>query len=141
MSMITELINELRQLYEDPELDMLCGIDGECRKLLKKAANTIDGLSDKLRMVNTEQSIIYDHDGWIPCDEHLPEENEAYLCTIQRLEDSNIWTDKLMYYPKRGWIEESKDSKVDEEKFKILAWRPLLEPYSENKGQMVVERI
>lgn len=36
MSMITELINELRQLYEDPELDMLCGIDGECRKLLKK---------------------------------------------------------------------------------------------------------
>lgn len=109
-------------------------------------ANMIDKIKCKNRIgndINKELIAMWKElqNGWIPCDEHLPEENEAYLCTIQRLEDSNIWTDKLMYYPKRGWIEESKDSKVDEEKFKILAWRPLPEPYSENKGQMVVERI
>ena len=81
MSMITELIERLKDLYVDPELDMLCTFDGECRQAIKEAADTIEELSAKLQAANMERSSQYYNGGWIPISEGLPKRNGYYLVT------------------------------------------------------------
>ena len=81
MSMITELIERLKDLYVDPELDMLCTFDGECRQTIKEATYTIEELSAKLQAANMERSSQYYNGGWIPCSKRLPEVNQRVLVT------------------------------------------------------------
>lgn len=49
MSMITELVERLRESADNTELDMECSLacDGECNKLLREAADVIEELSAK----------------------------------------------------------------------------------------------
>lgn len=83
MSMITELIERLRESADDTELDMECSraCDGECNKLLREAADVIEELSTKLQAENMERSSQYYNGGWIPVSERLPEVNQRVLVT------------------------------------------------------------
>lgn len=93
--MITKLIEKLKDLHDDPELDMLCTFDGECRQTIKEAADAIEELSAKLQVANMERSSQYYNGGWIPCSERLPEKRGFYLVSttdcITIMEFINGW--------------------------------------------------
>lgn len=75
MSMITELIDRLRESADNPELDIECSLvcDGECNNLLREAADTIEELSAKLQAANMERS---SNGGWISVKDRLPTKEE-----------------------------------------------------------------
>lgn len=115
MSMITELIERLRESADDTELDMECShaCDGECNKLLREAADVIEELSTKLQAANMERSSQYYNGGWIPCSERLPEKNGEYLITgRQGAVNKRRYHDGHWY---GNWS--------------VLAWMPLPQPY------------
>ena len=140
MSMITELIERLRESADDTELDMECSraCDGECNKLLIEAADVIEELSTKLQAANMERSSQYYNGGWIPVSERLPEVNQRVLVTsygrvcyammtsadgnsghpVFRLQDS---------LNKRVVCETTVHSEFTTSR--IIAWMPLPEPY------------
>lgn len=78
MSMITELVERLRESADNTELDMECSLncDGECNKLLREAAGVIEELSTKLQSSNMDRSSQYYNGGLIPVSERLPNHDE-----------------------------------------------------------------
>lgn len=135
MSMTTEQIKTLKELADDPELDMLCDWDGECRKALREAAETIETLSAKLHTANMERSSQYYHGGWIPCEEVLPKEKDYKSCH-ENYDGAILWcnNDGLIgmgwYYESTGQWSDINDNKVSG---KVIAWRPLPEPCQPNE--------
>lgn len=122
MSMITELVKRLKDLYVAPELDMLCGVDGECRQAIKESAQVIEELSAKLQATNMERSSQYYNGGWIPVSEELPKKSGFYLVSttdcITIMEFSN------------GWISQN----IGSCNWYVKAWMPLPQPYREVEG-------
>lgn len=143
MSMITELVERLRESADDTELDMECSraCDGECNKLLREAADVIEELSTKLQAANMERSSQYYNGGWIPCSERLPEEHEwigtkTFGTTISdnvfvTLEATNgkRFTDYTRL--QNGKLSLSKQAEWDtiSKGIKLIAWMPSPEPY------------
>lgn len=131
MSLISKQIEDLRAFAKN--------LKGYSEKLINDAADTIELLSVTLHVSQMERSSQYYHDGWIPCDERLPEEHIGfYLVTVQkkRITALNvIGCDDTVYdiviarwdydrrAPQRGyhWC------KTD----KVIAWMPLPAPYKE----------
>lgn len=127
MSLISEQIQKLRDLAEDPEIDMY-GIK-ELNDAFKQAADTIETLSAKLASANMERSSAYYNGGWIPCSERLPEITieDRYsedVLTVLKWYDGDITYSVGWYNKNRVWDE-------DCENCKVIAWRPLPEPYRE----------
>jgi len=118
MSMITELIERLRESADDTELDMECSLtlDGECNKLLREAADVIEELSTKLQAANMERSSQYYNGGWIPVSERLPEWGEEVL-TINN--DGNYEINHIIDDERNEWFNDDD----------IVAWMPLPKPY------------
>lgn len=78
MSMTTELIKGLRNMALQYSA---MGVQ-ETEKIMKQAANVIEELSAKVSQQNIEKSSQYYNDGWIPCDDKLPEDEEAVLVSV-----------------------------------------------------------
>ena len=124
MSMITELVQELREKAFFRTADNVYN-------LLDKAADTIEELSAKLQSANMERSSQYYNGGWIPCEDRLPEitVNDMFsedVLTVLKWHDEDI-TYNVGWYNKTGsWNEDNKNCKV-------IAWMPLPEPYKPQK--------
>lgn len=75
-------------------------------------------------IADTHQLLVDKNNGWIPCNERLPEtfEPKAYLTTN---EEGMIGVS--YYHPMCGW------SNGYESVFDIIAWQPLPEPYREEQ--------
>jgi len=133
MSLITNQIEKLRSYAKDRK--------GELAKLINDAADTIEMLSAKLQTLQMEQSSLYYHRGWIPCNERLPTEDGDYLVTYEKgyaedygfdpigiapfevdCEGFGIWQERFDQYTLGSlgsdWVE------ID-----VVAWKPLPEPY------------
>lgn len=119
MSMISEQVKELREMADYWRSNGL-----EPQNALRKAADTIEALSEKLAAKN--------NNGWIPCDKELPpqpKENplfenkplEPYLVSLNKTDYPwrAFWNGKFFT---DGWI-----------KIKPDAWQPLPEPYKEEE--------
>lgn len=66
-----------------------------------------------------------DNDGWIPCDERLPDtERSVLMCNANGCRDVGWWTGKR-------WVTGFSLADVARD---IIAWRPLPEPYRPEKG-------
>lgn len=62
------------------------------------------------------------NNGWIPVSERLPEEYGKYLATVKHLDgDCEVW--EATYF-KEEWAEMS-----NHPSWKVIAWRPLPEPW------------
>lgn len=67
-----------------------------------------------------------DNDGWIPCDERLPDtEHSVLMCDANGCRDVGWWTGKR-------WVTGFSHADIARD---IIAWRPLPEPYRPEKGE------
>ncbi len=126
MSMISELVEDLRYL-ERRERET--GDTSHYAQWFKSAADNIEELSTKLSAAQMERSSQYYHGGWIPCEERMPE------ITIEDRHSEDVlvvlkWWDADITY-EVGWYNASGRWNYDCENCKVIAWRPLPEPYRE----------
>ena len=123
MSIISHQVEELRQLAKD-----FAG-QKKLQRALTNAADIIETQSAKLAAANMERSNLYYNNGWIPCEEYLPEEKVNPL-TLDFFEyevtfESENARDIRHYKFGRGhWWHGG--GIVDGY---VVAWRPLPEPY------------
>ena len=126
MSMVTELVEQLRELAEEP--------DGRCEAckidIINRAADTIEELSAKVARQNMERSSQYYGGGWISVEERLPE--EAFGCIVTVLDtEPTTGTDYeciLPYFV--GYDgEQWNDSDGEQVPNEVLAWQPLPPAY------------
>lgn len=135
MSMLSDQIKELRQAAK--WFDKACFPDGV--RLANEAADTIESLSAKLRVVDMERHY---SGGWIPCSERLPEEYGDYLVAWRPLymtaEDivKKVGREVPHFYEiveydpddEALWIGGIEQAMGE---YEITAWRELPEPYHE----------
>ena len=134
MSMISELVKELRDLQDDPEIDYY-GIQ-ELNEVCKKAADTIEELSAKVARQNMDRSSQYYGGGWISCSERIPEDNVPVLVTFIDKDDKKYTDIAITSYGQEyfgGKTLNRKDWKSPfryfENNYKIIAWQPLPPAY------------
>ena len=144
MAMIQKQIKELRDLADDPELDMKCSIvcDGICNEALRNAADTIERLSAYL----TDR--IFVNDGWIPVKWHhvteeerkeeqyfgeyticfdcpMPEDEQDILVTVETSDGIRFTEKEVFRYADEGCCPNS----CFEWETEVIAWMPLPAPY------------
>lgn len=74
-----------------------------------------------------------DNDGWISVEDGLPEEGEEVEVTIEEMADS---AGGMRYYTKTAWVQEERwVIKRNPYNPRVIAWRPLPEPYKPKKLQ------
>lgn len=149
MSMITDLVERLREYADNPELDMYCTLscDGECNKILREAADVIEELSAKIQAANMERSSQYYNGGWISVEDRLPEEGDWYLAVFKEKDTGYITIPRVAGYNggynggkgKNIWqiIDEYGLIQGYRDMLECVAWCELPEPYkpeSEDKG-------
>ncbi len=125
LRLINEQIQKLRDLADEPEIDMY-GIK-ELNDAFKQFADTIETLSAKLVSANMERSSAYYNGGWIPVSERLPEitiegRYSEDMLTVLKWYDGDITYNVGWYNINGVWNE-------DCENCKVIAWMPLPEPY------------
>lgn len=108
MSLTSKQIDELRAYAKDRK--------GEIAKLVSDAADTIELLSAKLSAANMERSSQYYHDGWIPCDERMPEHRQRIIAFYP--DEDGRHNMQIVSYNEHGTTS-------------MTAWMPLPEPYKE----------
>lgn len=80
-----------------------------------------------------------DNNGWIPVEDGLPEEGEEVEVTIEEMADS---AGGMRYYTKTAWVQEERwVIKRNPCNPRVIAWRPLPEPYKPNKDNSATEHI
>ena len=119
MSIITNLIEELREYASYCSGHSTVENMDYAMNLYLRAANVIEMLSEKARPV-----------GWIPCCERLPEEGVFVLVTYE-----NVFKRRFVKMLKRV-----KDYWVDSDGYRhfyrsIVAWMPLPERYTESEEE------
>ena len=73
------------------------------------------------------------NDDWIPVEDGLPEEGEEVEVTIEEMADS---ASGMRYYTKTAWVQEERwVIKRNPCNPRVIAWRPLPEPYKPKKLQ------
>ena len=74
-----------------------------------------------------------ENDGWIPVEDGLPEEGEEVEVTIEEMADS---AGGMRYYTKTAWVQEERwVIKRNPCNPRVIAWRPLPEPYKPVENQ------
>lgn len=82
--------------------------------------------SDRITALQNIPIIRIDNDGWIPCDERLPDtEHSVLMCDANGCRDVGWWTGKR-------WVTGFSHADIARD---IIAWRPLPEPYRPKKGE------
>lgn len=119
MSLISKQIDELRAYAKDN--------NGELAKLINDAADTIEQLSAKLHAANMDRSSQYYNDGWISCNEMLPDEYGEYLVTKRTFgwNCEEYVSNDIAYFDNGGF------HKADT----VIAWKPLPELYKEESEE------
>ena len=124
MSMVSELVKELREYAKGFKNSSYGREISGIERLLTQAADTIEELSAKVARQSMERSSKYYGGGWILCSERMPKETGIYIVTTYSKEisayianiDNFVYTG---YEPDGGcWIncEDNRD---------VLAWQPL----------------
>lgn len=116
---IGEQIKHLKELSDAAKVNVHSF--EELRRSLKEAADTIESLSAKLVAENMKRPDRYYSDGWIACEDRLPEKIGGYYIVSVKSEVSGLEYTRPSLYDKDGFA-----TRIDE---KPVAWQPLPEPY------------
>ncbi len=138
MSMISELVDKLKNYAVEYDLPPFGREVEGTPELLLEAADTIEALSAKLVAANMENS-----GGWIACEDRLPEEYDSIFAKLKGTakwneamfekisEDVNV-TVEYENGKRKTMTLHTVDGKWKKDrfvKFKVIAWQPLPEPY------------
>lgn len=89
-----------------------------------------DGMLDKAKEIVREVTEEYNN-GWIPCNERLPEEHKLYDITFKNSE--GIYSDSAIYNPYlKRWLWDADETELVENE--VLAWAEKREPYRRKGG-------
>lgn len=152
MSMISEQVKKLRTIANHLAIGHGMSISMAI-DLFKEAADTIEKLSAKLTKVNMERSDKYYSDGWILCEDRLPEEHESIFvkfkgtskwnsAMFEKISDEVNVTVEFEDGKRKVMTLHTCDGKWKSDiqivKFKVIAWQPLPEPYhyKDNNNKM-----
>ena len=122
MSMISEQVKELREMADYWRSNGL-----EPQNALRKAADTIEALSEKLKAANMKNS-----GDWISCSERLPEENGPVLCWVRSTTIASGETYIIGSCNNGFWFLKTYEigsHSFPVKDYKVIAWQPLPEPY------------
>lgn len=130
MSMIEDQIIALRELSELQNIPYH-------KRIINRAADTIESLSEKLAAANMERSEAYYNGGWIPVAERLSEEKinpitrdfYEYQVTFKCDDIEDI---RHYKFGKGHWW----NGQQVMDKY-VTAWRVPISPYRENGGNLV----
>lgn len=128
---ISEQVNRLREIANDWNPDDPVN---PVSIVLKRAADTIEDFSTKLQAANMERSTSCYNDGWIPCDERNPEENEEVMLTFEN--SAGLHVGEAEYMKNMFFYVAETDSGYYEEIYKNpVAWMPKPKPYNPRKDE------
>ena len=127
MSMISELVKELRKYAEEYKNLSWSEVCEKTKRMLNCATDTIEELSLKLHNSQMERSSMYYNGGWIPVEERLPEINANDICSddvlvIVKHKDGHIQNDVARYCQNGEW---GYNLDGDFGDYNVLTWRPL----------------
>ena len=141
MSLIGDRVKQLREYSK--ELESSCSPSESY--MVKQAADTIEELSAKLHVSQMERSLQYYNDGWISCEDRLPEEKmvsedifDPLTLGVVGVEQHNVSDSVLVTVRSEdGELFSSMDFTVDGEwsaygkslAFDVLYWQPKPIPY------------
>lgn len=134
MSNVFDVLREKLKERKKSEIDLSNKYMDIDRRTSTAYANKALAIGEVIEIVNqVEQEY---NDGWIPYEsENMPNQEVLVDCTIVRLSDNHRWVQNLIYCPyerhKWKWTDYPNDIYVDDKKFKVLAWKPVSEPYRE----------
>ena len=98
-----------------------------------RTSDTYDGTT--IMDIIEEQPTVSVNDGWIPCEERLPEEPENGIEYMENLLEYNVMikgasmATTLHYAGDGEWYDS-----MSQDYYTVVAWRPLPEPY-QSKGE------
>ena len=122
MSMVTELVEQLRELAEEP--------DGRCEAckidIINRAADTIEELSAKVARQNMERSSQYYGGGWIPLNQLLPKEEVLFCNNIGEMMIGSLYETNVS----GSGFAAKKDEKII---YECIAWQPLPPKYEQKE--------
>lgn len=124
MSMISELVEKLRRYARFSKTNT-----PSWSEAMTQAADTIEELSAKLSASQMERSSQYYHGGWIPCEEQMPEITIEDRYSDDMFVALKWWNGDITY--EIAWHNVGGGWSCDSENCKVIAWRPLPEPYRE----------
>ena len=122
MSMISVLVEKLRELENDPEID--CYGINELNNVCAQAADTIETLSAKLAAVNGG--------GWISCEDRLPEDGVDVLVWFEYFrygEYNRLFQTKGISYTFNGKWSGFVNGSSGWMELRIIAWQPMPEDF------------
>ena len=106
------------------------------RHLIAKGIQAMYIQTEKIirsHMNDVTDTNIPSNDGWIPVEDGLPEEGGEVEVTIEEMADS---AGGMIYYTKTAWVQEERwVIKRNPYNPRVIAWRPLPEPYKPKKLQ------
>ena len=76
-----------------------------------------------------------DNDGWIPAEERLPKTNGTY--NVTRHIDGHFISDSAYFDGQNTWHSDNRVNHSRPYLTDVIAWRPLPEPYRQNKQRRV----
>ncbi|MBQ6319550.1 MAG: DUF551 domain-containing protein [Lachnospiraceae bacterium] len=135
MSLITEQIKRLKEEADDirRNIDLDMPIPLSYAQLMEEAAEAINELSAKVHAMNMERSSAHYHNGWIPVDERLPEDDIFVLIQFSgKLPDGKHPTrvpehtfDIASHWEGVGWYFNGLNTEEEMNRMTVEAWMPL----------------
>ena len=95
----------------------------------------------KIHALNMERTAAHYNNGWVPCDERLPEENGIYIiCDCRTLNDTPWVRTAGFMLKSQSWCENHGEYYDDHygrlhEQERIVAWMPLPVPWEGEKNE------
>ena len=118
MNVLEKILEEIKEKNRFVKSDLDLGYNSavyDCSKIIRNY------------LTNCRDTNVTSNVGWIPVEDRLPEEGEEVEVTIEEMADS---AGGMRYYTKTAWVQEERwVIKRNPCNPRVIAWRPLPEPY------------
>ena len=141
MNVLEKILEEIDDIYVDDiaGYGVECNLEehtnlpcNNCYECIKDACKAI-----VCKHMNNGKDInVISNDGWIPVEEKLPKKNNKPIYDMQlvTLEDGEVCLGVYNQRENEWWTRKQEGEKWYTNKYNVLAWQPLPEPYCPEKG-------